>query len=359
MYYQIDNNTIAIKPTSDAEPWEASLEGFSAITSLRLSPDGECMALTGVTKGAALPDLKSNYRGDIRLYLCSRTATAWQQVSKKYAHDAVFIPGTGDIAFHNGNGISIISSTGELQREVHQGQFNWGPPSLSTSPSSKYVAWVRWKGNRRKLNIMKIASGAVETFAPSFSRYAWKNDCSIWIENGSALKVLDFTTGKATLLMRSLQQAFAKGKVDTDDAQLLELFACPAEDQDTSYGEIAASNDVLYFWAHHSCWQTCSRKILSIPLGTSRELLGARALFRYSQSDNRVVQLEHIADNERITNIDIHPDGTISLFIDVYRGATIISNITRAFGLHQQLIESGWFIVPSNHTPSFGFHWIG
>jgi hypothetical protein len=359
MYYKIDNNTIAIKLTGGTESWEIPLDGFTVISSMRLSPDGDRLALTGVAKGDATPSLKSNDKGDIRLYLYERTAATWQRISKRYAHDAVFIPGTDSIAFHNGNGITIITSAGQVQQETHQGQFNWGPPSLSISPTSKYVTWVRWKGDDRKLNTMEIATGAVKDFAPSFYRYAWKNDHTVWIENGSALKELDFTTGKTTTLIRSLQQAFIKGKVDTTDAQLLELFACPAEDQDTSYGELAAHCGALYFWAQHLCWKNRERKLLTIRVGSSRELTSAKALFRLSQSDNRAVQVQHIADNEYITNIGIHPDGTIGLSIEANRGTSKARDISRAFGPQQQLIESGWSIFTSNHTPLFGFHWIG
>jgi hypothetical protein len=173
--------------------WTVSMVGFSMVSALRWSDQGELVA-SAVRADGRPPDVRGDHRGDLRLFRC-RPGDGWQQLGRGYAHDPVCLV-DGSYAVHRGAGLAFLDDDGTVVREVKVGRFNWGPPSLSVGPTGHDVAWVRWKGSSQKLCVERVTPDRSDQFRPSLYRYAWLDEQTVLYVFGSGLRLLDLETGK-------------------------------------------------------------------------------------------------------------------------------------------------------------------
>ena len=91
----------------------------------------------------------------------------------------------------------MFGADGTVLHEYEKGRFNWGPPSLSVSTDGGYVAWVRWRGDAKKLCVMNLGDYGVTEYVHSLYRYAWLDDRQLVFLLGGPPRVLDAVTGEA------------------------------------------------------------------------------------------------------------------------------------------------------------------
>ncbi len=157
------------------------------------------------------PSVRADDRGDLALLAWKPGADAWQLLYRGYAHDAVCLSG-GGFAVHRGGGLTFLDSSGRKVREVKAGRFNWGPPSLSVRPAGDLVAWIRWRGDDRRLQLENAAGTVSVDLRTSVHRYAWAGDDTIVYYLGTGLRLLDIISGRSRALAKNLAALIDRGR---------------------------------------------------------------------------------------------------------------------------------------------------
>ena len=165
---------------------------FSYVSALRRCEErGELLA-SATPKGATPPSVSADERGERGLFAC-RPGEEWRRIGTSFADDPVAT--TDRYIASRGAGITVFGDDGSVLHAFKKGRFNWGPPSLSLSPDGSYLAWVRWRGDDKKLCVMRLADYRVTEHSHSLYRYAWLDDRRIVFLLGSPPRVLDVSTG--------------------------------------------------------------------------------------------------------------------------------------------------------------------
>jgi hypothetical protein len=185
-----------IEVTDDpaAAPIAVSLD-FAHVSSLRWCDERRELLASATPVGLSSPSVPRDDRGDRRLFAC-RPGDEWRPVGDRgFADDPV---ATRDAyVVSRGAGIKVFDGDGRVVHEFKRGRFNWGPPSLSLSRDGSYVAWVRWRGDDRKLCVMDLTDYGVTEFAHSLYRYAWLDDRTVLYLLGGPPQALDVVTGES------------------------------------------------------------------------------------------------------------------------------------------------------------------
>ncbi|MBX6723757.1 MAG: hypothetical protein IRY92_11080 [Dactylosporangium sp.] len=184
--------------------------------------------MTAVPAGRPIPDVLANDRGDLRLFRCDPRDGVWHQVYRGYAHDPVCLPGGGYVV-HRGAGLTLLDGQGVIVREVRVGRFNWGPPSLSVSPAGDTVAWVRWRGDDRRVCVEGVEPGRSTEFRTSVFRYAWLDPQSLIYIYGAGPRILELASGKTRRFGSGLRNQLRRGMVVEATEELLALAELPAD----------------------------------------------------------------------------------------------------------------------------------
>lgn len=72
-----------------------------------------------------------------------------RQLFRGYAHDPVV---TNDgFAASRGAGLGLLDEAGNVVRAHKTGRFSWGPPSLSVNETGDLIAWIRGRGDDKRL----------------------------------------------------------------------------------------------------------------------------------------------------------------------------------------------------------------
>jgi hypothetical protein len=126
-------------------------------------------------------------------FFAYRPRREWRRVGDSFADDPV---ATADryLAWH-GAGITVFAEDGGVVHEHRRGRAHVGPPSLSVSRDCTYLAWVRWRGDDRKLCVMELGDYRVTEYSHSLYRYAWLDDRRLVFLLGSPPRVLNVATG--------------------------------------------------------------------------------------------------------------------------------------------------------------------
>lgn len=196
-------------PVREVE-WE-----FAFVSAVRWCTEREAVLVTATPPGGRKPSVDEDDRGDLSFYTWAPDEGGWRLVYRGYAHDPVCLAGDG-WAVNRGAGLTYLDGAGRKTSEVKAGRFSWGPPSLSTRPSGDIVAWIRWRGDDRRL-FLDDRSGQISSDQhTSVYRYAWADNETIVYYLGAGLRLLDIRTGKSRRLAPSLR-ALVGGAPDLPD----------------------------------------------------------------------------------------------------------------------------------------------
>jgi hypothetical protein len=279
-----------------AAPTHVPLD-FAHVSSLRWCGErGELLASAG-------PD-----REERRLFAC-RPGSAWRQVGDSFVDEPV--ASTDRYLAWHGRGISVLDEDGTVLHELRHGRSYAAPASISLSRDGGYLAWVRWRGDDKKLCVMSVADYRMTEYSHSLYRYAWLDGRRLVFLLGGPPRVLDAATGET--------QRFAAER----------------------YSHVAAADDRVWLTSEpRDAVVTCS------PDGSSM-----REVWREQRSiADRLKRKRRRADS--IVPLD---DGSAWLELEVYRGPyRIVRREEKWVGALAASAE-GWRPLLDCHQPEFGF----
>jgi len=322
----------------DAPVYSVSISGFAFVSALRCCNRGELL-VTAVAAGDRVPDVRNGYRGEMRLYRCDAAEGVWRRIGPGYAHDPVCLPG-GRYAVHRGAGLSFLDSAGSIFREVKVGRFGWGPPSLSVSPDGRFVAWVRWRGDDRKVRVEEIATGISRQFRPSVYRYAWLDEQTLIYILGDGPRLLNLESGATRRFGRRLRGQALRG-IPGAPAELQEIARLPEDELFEIYGEVRVVDGDVWLAA------TLTRRD-----GSSR----VDGLFRSDATGDHLHMVTCTVGRDRIEAFTPFHDRSLQIRIATYEGTTVVDRRDTAVGPLAAFLNDGWMHLLDSHQPDFGFH---
>ena len=263
----------------------------------------------------------------------------WLQVYRGYAHDPVCLPDGGYVV-HSGAGPTFLDGQGAVVREVRVGRFNWGPPSLSVSPLADAVAWVRWRGDDRKVCVEAVEPELSTQFRTSIFRYAWLDSHTLIYVHGAGPRLLDIVSGHTRRFGLGLRRHAHHG-IAGEAAQLYALAELPANQLWEFYGDLQVVGNSVWYSA------------------TLTEQRGSRridGLFRANSDGTALDLVATMSPNDRVEGFFALSDQSAVIIVATYEGTTIVDRRKMAVGPAAEFLMSGWSPQLDSNQPNFGFH---
>ncbi|MGW3608049.1 hypothetical protein [Micromonospora sp. NPDC005161] len=339
MFRRLDQEDLLVTSGLDAPVFRVPLQPFSFVSTIRWCGHRQELILTAAPTGRRVPDLQTNDRGDLRLFRCDPRDGVWQQVYRGYAHDPVCLP-DGGYVIHRGAGLTMLDGQGAVVREVKVGRFNWGPPSLSVSPTGDTIAWVRWNGDDRRLCVETVGSERSTQFRTRIFQYAWLNPHTLLYIHGARPRLLDIASGDTRRFGQGLRNHVRRGVAEAT-AQLQALAELPADQLWEFCGDLQVVGDDVWYSA------------------TLTERSGSRrvdGLFRATPDGNDLSLVATMSPNDRIEGLFALPDRSALILVATYEGTTIVDRSQLAVGPRADFLASGWFPLLASDRADFGFH---
>lgn len=324
----------------DGEVFPISLSEFSQVSALRWSAQESEVLVTAVSVDGARPDPRNGKRGDLRLFRCQPVAGRWEQVSTRYAHDPVCIP--GGYAVHNGSGLTLIDRSGRVDRDVKVGRFSWGPPSLAINAAGDRVAWTRWVGDDAKVHVESVADGTSFRGRSSVYRYGWWDDSTLVYYLGSGLRLLDVMSGRSRAVALDLRRAVVE-QLDDGPSELTELATADRDSTWESFDDLRVDDQNLWFVAQlaHRDTDRPSR---------------VQALYRWGRTTGLLTLSAWVGPDEKIEDFAVLPDCSAVLTVALYDQLRVVARERRSVGPSCRNLDAGWVPALDSRTPTFGFH---
>lgn len=339
MFRRLDQEDLLVTPGPDAEVLRVPVRSFPFVSALRWCDHRQQLIATAVAAGHRVPDVLANDRGDLRLFRCDPRDGGWQQIHRGYAHDPVCLPDGGYVV-HRGAGLTLLDERGAVVREVRVGRFSWGPPSLSVSPAGDVVAWVRWRGDDRKLCVEGVQPGRSVQFRTNVFRYAWLDAQTLIYIHGARPRLLDVASGSTRRFGSGLREHVRQGVAGATD-QLRALAESPADELWEFYGDLQVIGDDVWFSA------------------TLTERYGPRrvdGLFRADSGGRHLNLAATMPVGDRIEGFFALPDRSALILVATYHGTTIVDRRQTAVGPMAGFLAAGWAPLLSSNQAEFGFH---
>jgi hypothetical protein len=207
VYFKIDGTTLLVTAGPSAPIRAISQTGFAFVSAEVWCASFREVLVCATPSGARLPRVSrvGQDKGDRRLFRWSLADMAqWHEVYRGYAGDVTCLPSAVHVV-HRGAGLTFLTTSGAVIREHKVGRFSWGAPSLSSSPSGTLVAWVRLRGDDKKMQVDSVDGSVSHWFAPSVFRYAWLDDQRLLGTQSTELRVLDLVSGTVSRFGRGAQ----------------------------------------------------------------------------------------------------------------------------------------------------------
>ena len=308
LYRRTEDGGIEVTRDVAADPIPIPLD-FAHVSTLRWCDErGELLAGATPTGGKA-PSVSDDERGERRLFVC-RPGEEWRRISDApFANDAV---ATEDrYVASRGAGVIVFDADGTVLHEFKKGRFNWGPPSLSLSRDGSYLAWVRWRGDDKKLCVMRLRDFGATEYSHSLYRYAWLDDRRLVFLLGGPPRVFDAATGEVRTFVPE------------------------------RYRDVAAAGRTLWF---------------ATDPGDAVVRSGLDgAAFETAWTEKRSLRDRLRRESRRVDSIVPHEDGSASILLEVYRGRyRIVRREERWLGPLAGR-ATGWTPLLDCHQPEFGF----
>jgi hypothetical protein len=307
------------------------------VSSVRWWPEGERLLVTGTPEGRRVPDVRPNEKGDLALHEWQPGSGELRLLYRGYAHDPVAV--NGGFAVHRGAGLSFLDGAGKVVREHKVGRFNWGAPSLSASPDGEVVAWIRWRGDDRRLCAESVSGDLSTEFRVSVSRYAWIDDRRLLYYLGSGLRVLDIATGRHSPL--SNQRAAAR-EADVPDA-VLDYLRLPRGqfNLNAHLSGLQVAHDRIWFVALFADWE--------------RQLPTIGGLFSCALDGSGWRMVAPHEPPSKIRGFRVLADGTLSLYFATYNRTRVVDRFERHIGPLATFLDGGWAPFRPARCPNSGF----
>ncbi len=306
------------------------------MSSARWTAEQGSVLVTATPVARRAPSVRADDRGDLALLGWKPGEDAWQLLYRGYAHDAVCLS-DGGFAVHRGGGLTFLDPSGRKVREVKAGRFNWGPPSLSVRPAGDLVAWIRSRGDDRRLQLENAAGTVSVDLATSVHRYASAGDDTIVYYLGTGLRLLDIASGRSRALAKNLAALIGGADVPGRDPEYRRRPAA-----DARIGELQTVAGQLWF-------------TLTLP-GIDMARQWFTGLFAKNTVDGPARLVTHVAPDERIESFTAMPDGSAELTVAHYEGTRITHREQRQTGPLAPFLAQGWWPLRNNGEPEFGFH---
>jgi hypothetical protein len=341
MLYRVDQRRLEVRSVDGSYSRTVDLGGFPFVSSLRLDPAGKRLALTAVPAGARLPNLKDNYRGDLRLFVVDLESGSPTPLGKGYAHDAVWFPEGDRIAYHDGKGVATISvGTGAAGPSFKAGMFNWGPPSVSVSPSGSAVAFVKWKGDHRHLAVLDLVTGQGKVMKPSCFQYAWASATELAYSLSGGIKLLDVASEKSATLLKNVSALARLPGWKDALPQAAALVGKPLVVDEV--GDPFVWGGRLYF-------------VLLVADADRR--VHAIGSVRLDRTD---LQSHYVTTEASIRGFQLINSGrTLAVHLEFYKDLRVVDRRVVYAGADASRIPADHFPLPRIQQPEFGFHYVG
>jgi hypothetical protein len=113
--------------------------------------------------------------------------------------------GTNSILFSDGKAVRQFSLESGLDKEIAKfSRIKLGPIELTISPDSRKLAFVKWKGDDKKICIFDFINSTTNQFKPSLYRYTWLDNENVIYHLSSGFKLLDVGNGKNSTFIRNI-----------------------------------------------------------------------------------------------------------------------------------------------------------
>jgi hypothetical protein len=338
VFHRREGRDLLLTSGPDARVWRVPIEPFSSVSFLRWCGRRRQLIATASPADRPAPDALANRRGDLRLFRCDPRDGGWHQVYRGYAHDPLCLP--GGYVVHRGAGLTLLDERGTVRREVREGRFSWGPPSLSLNPGGDAVAWIRWRGDDRKVCVDAVDGGGSARFRTSVYRYAWLDAETILYLRGAGPRLLDVTSGATRAFGRGLRNHVRDG-VTGATPMLEDLAGRPADE----------------LWEFHDDVRVVGTDVwLSATLTARNGPERVDGLFRTDPAGRRLDLVATTAPDDRIEGFAALPDRSVLIHTATYRDTTIVGRGRLAVGPMAEFLASGWVPTPNSREPEFGFH---
>lgn len=347
MYFQFKDKKLIYRDTPNSIEKSLDLSIFDFVSGFRISKETQQIFLTGVLSGKKTPSLSENSKGNMQLFKVKDNGEGWENITSSYAHDPAPINKTNYIVFHNGRGVSVVDHSGSLIFESKSGRFNWGAPSVSSSPNGTRISYVKWEGDNQKLICGTLNSRSMERYKPSLFRYSWFNDDTIVFSGVGKLKLLDLNTGKSKVFINDLAKEVKNCSVFDSNNQEFQEFLTNNEDRLYSFSTIQTTTNYLFF--------VCQ----IIPYPPSYEAKTYYGLFSISKDKKTIRLIRSFDKGTAVSDFEVDNKGNIQLFLEHRKGIKDISASTLVLGPDSEYLNNGWMIMRVGSHPEFGFHYLG
>lgn len=312
---------------------------FPFVSAVRWCAQRGCVLVTATPGGGRPPSVQQNDRGELALWSWTPGEGRWHRLYAGYAHDPVYLS-SGGYAVHRGAGLTFVDEAGTKMREFKAGRFSWGPPSLSACPASDLVAWIRWRGDDRRLCLESPDGTTSADLRTSVHQYAWLDEETIIYYLGAGLRLLDIGSGRSRRLVPDLAALIgaAEGLPDRA-ARYLRL---PAGTCRSSIRGIQVAGRRLWF-----------AMTLFVPDRSEPRYTG---LFARDLDTATTTLVADVSSHERIEAWTGVADGSALLTVARYEGTRIAGREQRPAGALAQFLTQGWRPMPSSRHPEFAFH---
>jgi hypothetical protein len=129
--------------------------------------------------------------------------------------------GTNSILFSDGKVVRQFSLESGLDKELTKfSRIKLGPIELTISPDLRKLAFVKWKGDDKKICIYDFNNSTTNQFKPSLYRYTWLDKEKVIYHLSSGLKLLDIGDGKSSGFIKNITDL---EKLETQSEKLRDL----------------------------------------------------------------------------------------------------------------------------------------
>jgi hypothetical protein len=313
---------------------------FPFVSAVRWCADQGRVLVTATPAGGRPPSMRANDRGELALLAWRPGEDRWQRLYRGYAHDPVCLSG-GGYAVHRGAGLTFLDAAGRKTRELKAGRFSWGPPSLSVRPSGDLVAWIRWRGDARRLFLQDATGMASKDLRTSVYQYAWMDDDTIVYYLHAGLRLLDIHSGRSRRLAADVATLIGTADLPDRAARYLPLHIGTPDVFFTDVDGLQVVAGQLWF---------------TMSLGAlDNRYPSYTGLFARS-ADGRTRLVTDVAPQESIESFAGLPDGSALLTVARHQGTRITRREQRPAGPLAPFLAQGWRPLPGSGDPEFGFH---
>jgi WD40 repeat protein len=192
MIFKVENKEIRIWDFANQRENRIQFNEQTRVLRISTNSSGDKIAVLGETG-----------QGDSKLYIFDL------KTSDKIFELNVFCDfqwcGSDSILFSDGKSVRHLSLETRSDKElVKFSRIKMGPIELTLSPDLKRLAFVKWKGDDKKICVYDFNSSAITQFKPSLYRYTWLDNEKLIYNLGGGLKVLETSNGKSSGFIKNI-----------------------------------------------------------------------------------------------------------------------------------------------------------